>query len=117
MHERHSRYISAALLVFFFTANAYSQQTARPVDPWMQVAKLTASSDQGGELVGTSVAIDGDTAVVGYPYVYTGTGAGEALVFVKPRKGWTNLTQTAVWSPLTAILETTSESQWPCLGT
>jgi hypothetical protein len=65
----------------------------------MQVAKLTASTDQGGQLVGTSVAIDGDTVVVGYPYVYTGTGAGEALVFVKPGKGWTNLTQTAVLVP------------------
>jgi hypothetical protein len=65
----------------------------------MQMAKLTASFDQGGELVGTSVAIDGDTVVVGYPYVYTGTGAGEALVFVKPTKRWTNLTQTAVLVP------------------
>jgi len=99
MQKRHTRSISAALLVFFFATNAYPQQPARPADSWMQVAKLTASSDQGGELVGTSVAIDGDTAVFGYPYVYTGTGAGEALVFVKPTKGWTNLTQTAVLVP------------------
>jgi hypothetical protein len=99
MRKRHSRCISAALVVFFFPAIAHSQQLARPVDPWMQVAKLTASADQGGQLVGTSVAIDGDTVVVGYPYVYTGTGAGEALVFVKPKKGWTNLTQTAVLVP------------------
>jgi hypothetical protein len=87
MQERLLRCTSAALLVFIFAANTYSQRTAQSADPWMQVAKLTASSDQGGELVGTSVAIDGDTAVVGYPYVYTGTGAGEALVFVKPSKG------------------------------
>lgn len=114
MRERHLRCISAALLVFFFAANAYSQQIAqhlstlpRPAQanspaargPLVQVAKLTASSDQGGELVGTSVAIGGDTVVVGYPYVYTGKGAGEALVFVKPTKGWANLTQTAVLVP------------------
>ena len=99
MQERLLRCTSAALLVFIFAANTYSQRTAQSADPWMQVAKLTASSDQGGELVGTSVAIDGDTAVVGYPYVYTGTGAGEALVFAKPSKGWTNLTQTAILVP------------------
>jgi hypothetical protein len=63
------------------------------------VAELTASADQGGELVGTSVAIDGNTAVVGYPYVYTGAGAGEALVFVKPAEGWKNLTQMALLVP------------------
>ena len=99
MQKRLSCCISAALLVFFLAANTDGQQTPRPADPWMQVAKLTASFDQGGELVGTSVAVDGDTAVVGYPYVYTATGAGEALVFVKPTKGWTNLTQAAVLVP------------------
>ena len=91
---------------FVFSASLWSTAADQPtaihfsdLPPWVQVAKLTASSDQGGELVGSSVAIDGDTAVVGYPYVYTGTGAGEALVFVKPTKGWTNLTQTALLVP------------------
>jgi hypothetical protein len=76
MQERLLRCVSAALLFFFFAANAYSQRTARHLSDlagsalpargsWSQVAELTASADQGGELVGTSVAIDGNTAVVG----------------------------------------------------
>jgi len=99
MWKRLSRYSSVVFLAFLFSTNSPAQQAAPAVDPFMQVAKLTASSDRGGQLVGTSVAVDGDTVVVGYPYTYNANGAGEALVFVKPASGWKNLTQAAVLVP------------------
>ena len=36
-------------------------------DSWIQQARLTASVREGGDFFGTSVALDGDTAVVGRP--------------------------------------------------
>jgi|HubBroStandDraft_6_1064221.scaffolds.fasta_scaffold76031_3 hypothetical protein len=104
MQPRHSRRIFAVLLVafsstvFFFEADANSQQTAQQL-PTVQVAKLTASSGQSGTFCGTSVAMSGDTVVVGQPFTFVGNGAGAALVFVKPRRGWTNMTQAAVLVP------------------
>ncbi|HXM21637.1 MAG TPA: hypothetical protein VN948_10280 [Terriglobales bacterium] len=62
-------------------------------DPWAQMAKLTASLDQSGLFFGTSVAISGDTVVIGQ------TDAGQALVFIKPKSGWRNMTQTATLIP------------------
>lgn len=50
---------------------------------------LTASDGRDGDDFGRSVAIDGDTVVVGALY------ADAAYVFVKPRGGWQNMTQTA----------------------
>ncbi len=49
-------------------------------------AELTAS-DQGVGFGGSSVAVSGDTIVVGEPTAY---------VFVKPSAGWKNATQTAI---------------------
>ena len=56
---------------------------------WTQVAKLTAS-DGGGEF-GYSLAISGNTVVVGAPE----SGNGQAYVFTEPASGWANMTQTA----------------------
>ena len=50
-------------------------------------AKLTAPSAIAGEEVGYSVAIDGDTIVVGTSPA-TATAAGKVYVFVKPVTGW-----------------------------
>lgn len=58
-------------------------------DPWAQLAKLTASFDQSGLFFGTSIAISGDTIVIGQ------TDPGQALVFIKPKRGWRNMTQAA----------------------
>lgn len=64
-----------------------------------QTAKLTASD--GAELAdfGESVSAsdNGSDLIVGAPYSTFGTNAsqGTAYVFVKPRSGWTNTTQTA----------------------
>jgi FG-GAP repeat len=67
-----------------------------------QTAKLTASDAMAGDFVGISVAISGNTVVVGalqnnsvgaaFPEP---NGAGSAYVFVKPAAGWSNMTETA----------------------
>jgi hypothetical protein len=57
---------------------------------WQPVAVLTPS-DTGNDVLGQSVAIDGDTIVAGAP------GAGALYVFTEPTSGgWQNATQTAV---------------------
>lgn len=59
---------------------------------WGQTAKLTASDAQGGERFGYSVAIDGNTIVVGALFAYGGAGdpvkdAGAAYVFERSFSG------------------------------
>ena len=63
----------------------------------MQLAKLT-SSDPLAYNFGLTVAISGNTVVVGAPYATVGSTQwqGAAYVFVKPPSGWTNMTQTAM---------------------
>lgn len=58
---------------------------------------LTASDGANDDQFGTSVAIDGNTVVVGA--VQGGQGFGAAYVFVKPANGWESLTQTAELTP------------------
>ncbi len=54
---------------------------------------LTASDGANGDEFGLSLAIDGNTVVVGA--LEAGQGLGAAYVFVKPANGWANMTQTA----------------------
>jgi hypothetical protein len=67
------------------------------IDPYVQVAKLTASDGQEGDSLGNSAAVAGDTIVVGAPFVTVNgfTDSGAVYVFVKPASGWANMTQTA----------------------
>ena len=59
-----------------------------------QTARLTASDGAGSDQFGQSVAISGDTILVGS--VFAGSGdQGAAYVFVKPGGGWASGTQTA----------------------
>jgi len=62
-----------------------------------QTAELTASDGAANAYFGDSVAIDGDTVVVGAPGVtVSGHGdQGAVYVFTEPGSGWTNMTQTA----------------------
>jgi uncharacterized protein (DUF2345 family) len=63
------------------------------VDPWIQDAKLTAFDGAAGDRFGYSVAISGDTVVIG---AYGDDGyKGSAYVFVKPGSGWATATETA----------------------
>jgi hypothetical protein len=74
---------------------AYSLQ----IDPFIQQGELTATDGLRGEEFGESVAISGNTIVVGTPnYVVasTDTEQGAAYVFTRPASGWANITQTAV---------------------
>jgi len=63
------------------------------IDPWVQQAKLSSSGGASGDLFGCSVAISGNTIVVGAYGVQSSQGA--AYVFVKPASGWQDMTQTA----------------------
>ena len=57
---------------------------------WSQAAKLTASDGATGDWFGESIAVDGDTVVVGAPRdADNGTNTGSAYVFTKPAAGWT----------------------------
>lgn len=69
----------------------------RTDDTWTQRARLTASDGAMNDLLGFSVAIDGDTIVAGAYRAVDGTQpyAGKLYVFVKPAGGWASGTQTA----------------------
>ena len=68
----------------------------RQAGAWTQVAKLTATNGGGGDEFGNSVAMDGDTVVVGATGDDdNGSNAGAAYVFTKPPTGWATATETA----------------------
>jgi hypothetical protein len=63
-----------------------------------QTAELTASDpNPGSDQLGTSVAVSGNTVVVGALVHTVGSvfEAGAAYVYVMPASGWTSMTQTA----------------------
>ena len=74
-------------------AYVYTRQS----DAWSQVAKLTASNGFHGNSFGSSVAVDGDTVVVGaYQEDANGIFSGSAYLFTEPASGgWVTATQTA----------------------
>jgi len=68
----------------------------KPAGGWAdmtQIAKLTAADSAQGDGFGNSVAVSGDTVVVGANQ--DDGSRGSAYVFVKPAGGWANMTQTA----------------------
>ncbi len=67
------------------------------IDPIVQLVKLAAMGGASGDLLGSSVAISGDTAAAGaYGASVSGNfGAGAVYIFVKPAAGWAAATQTA----------------------
>ena len=73
----------------------------RPASGWAnarETARLTASNGAAGDDFGESVAVSGDTIVVGAGFHRVGKHRqqGEAYVFVRPRSGWAGArTQTA----------------------
>ena len=65
---------------------------------WSQAAKLTASDRASNDEFGISVAVDGETVVVGAHQhdIGTNSAAGAAYVYTKPGGGWAgNITETA----------------------
>ncbi len=73
-----------------------------------EAAQLTASDGASGDQFGASVAIDGSTIVVGAPIAMVGSSPwqGAAYVFVQPKNGWTDASETA---KLTALDGATSD--------
>ncbi|MDO8632518.1 MAG: choice-of-anchor Q domain-containing protein, partial [Phycisphaerales bacterium] len=72
----------------------------RPGGGWAdmtETAKLTASDGAEGDYFGSSLAVSGDTLVVGafFDDIGANTEQGSAYVFIKPVGGWINMTQTA----------------------
>jgi parallel beta-helix repeat protein len=67
------------------------------IDPFIQQAKLTASDAAADDHLGFSVAVDGDTVVVGAPDHNVGANPnqGSAYIFVKPGTGWVNANEIA----------------------
>lgn len=59
-----------------------------------QTAELTSSDGPAGNLLGSSVAISGDTIVAGAPTL-SGAAPGAAYVFVRPATGWADALQDA----------------------
>ena len=65
---------------------------------WRQLAKLTADDGAANDEFGYSVAVDGDTIVVGTHQNDADSNdndEGAAYVFTKPASGWADMTQTA----------------------
>jgi len=82
-----------AVYVFVKPAGGWTDMT--------ETAKLIGAhvDHKGEDRVGSSVSIDGNTIVAGVPNVIPESpalGYGEALVYVKPAKGWTDAFETAV---------------------
>ena len=67
----------------------------RSGDSWAQTARLQATDSQVGDRFGQSVAIDGDTIVVGAPNHIVGDKDAAGAVYTFDRTGAPNRTQTA----------------------
>ncbi len=71
----------------------------KPYGSWVDAnedAKLTASDGEASDYFGFSVALSGDTALVGaYGDDDSGTASGSAYIFVKPTYNWATGTETA----------------------
>jgi hypothetical protein len=56
---------------------------------WVEEAKLTASDGEGGDFLGTSVALDGDTILAGAPGDDDlGSDSGSAYIFTMTAEDW-----------------------------
>ncbi len=78
-------------LLIILTLTVGSVGNASEDSRWNELAALVPPS--GSQIFGESVAISGDTVVVGAPYTTVNGNAyeGAAYVFVKPASGWQNI--------------------------
>src|SRR5262249_3646479 len=70
-------------------AYIFVRDTTTTPPAWTEQAKLTAREGEKLDEFGTSVAIDGDTVVVGAPKDFFSTGQGAAYVFARNGTTWT----------------------------
>jgi len=82
LSDSHSGFSQAGAAYVFFRAGS----------TWTQQAWLKAPDPAAGELMGATVGLSGDTAVIGAPYDDTvaGMNAGSAHVFVRSEGNWTH---------------------------
>jgi hypothetical protein len=85
---------SQELLIHVNDAGATGKIT---IDPVIQEAELTSSDGLANDDFGYSVAISGNTIVVGAPGATIGGNAfqGAVYVFTEPATGWASMTETA----------------------
>jgi hypothetical protein len=71
------------------------------IQPWTQLAHLGGSDGAEDDQFGNSVAIDGNTVVVGARNKSIGDNEvqGQAYVFIRPENGWSDMTEVARLSP------------------
>ncbi len=91
--------LASAAIAFSLAARAHAQTPSEKTPSSLkQLAELTESDNDGyPDDFGVSVAMSGDTIVVGAPGAHYAVGA--VYVFVKPASGWANMTQTAELTP------------------
>ena len=67
------------------------------IDPFVELAELTASDGVANDALGISVAVSGDTIAAGAPFHQVGSNSyqGAVYVFTSPSGGWADATQTA----------------------
>ncbi len=75
------------------SAYVYTRNSDDLYADWSQKAKLTASDSGANDRLGTAVAMDGNTVVVGAEG--DDNNRGSAYVFIKPSGNWANAIQTA----------------------
>ena len=77
--------------------NGFASVFERNGGNWDQAAELRASDGAGGDWFGHSVAVSGDTVVVGAPHDdHDGeVDSGAVYVFQKPHGGWSDMAETA----------------------
>ncbi|HWC64938.1 MAG TPA: hypothetical protein VG777_02565, partial [Thermoanaerobaculia bacterium] len=76
-------------LALFALAASLGAPARLHADPWIETAELFHSGGSVGDLFGSSVALDGDVAVVGQPSPETGTGV--ARVFLRSGGSWSEV--------------------------
>jgi hypothetical protein len=89
------------LSTLLFCARGFAAPAAQGIAAIGQKAELTASNGQQGSLVGTSVAISGNTVAVGAPGTvdFGHNIPGVVYVYVKPANGWGNMIEIARLTP------------------
>lgn len=95
------RSASIVILTLVLSAGALDRRDQGAHPALAQLAELTASDGTSADDFGFSVAVSGNTVVVGAPQAQIGSNASEGAtyVFVKPGSGWANMTQVAKLTP------------------
>ena len=88
------------IIVWVISCVCFAASAPHTVKPneWAQLAELAPTNRNNQDWFGVSVAVSGDTVVVG-AFDSNIETTGTAYVFVKTSGGWRNMTQTAILTP------------------